>query len=95
MGYLYLNRCIARVCCKSARHWLTAAPLQLHTDNRWVWRRPAVVFQMPDTVIAYITHDDRPNISSVSSRHVASLRAGLRRVTPELTGSILGCHESL
>ena len=29
-----------------------------------MWRRPAVVFQMQaitdDTVIAYITHDDRP-----------------------------------
>jgi len=23
---LYLNRCVARVCCKSARHWLTAGP---------------------------------------------------------------------
>jgi len=50
-SYLYLNRCVAGVCCKSARHWLTAAPQQLHTDNRWVWRRPsghmtAVVFHM-------------------------------------------------
>jgi len=34
---LYLNRCVARMCCKSVRHWLTAAPQQLHTDNRWVW----------------------------------------------------------
>jgi len=24
---LHLTRCIARVCCKSARHWLTAFPL--------------------------------------------------------------------
>jgi len=24
--HLYRNRCVARVCCKSARHWLTAAP---------------------------------------------------------------------
>jgi len=23
---LYLNHCVARVCCKSARHWLTAVP---------------------------------------------------------------------
>ena len=47
---VYLNRCVARLCCKSARHWLTAATQQLHTDNRCVWRRPsghttAVVFQ--------------------------------------------------
>jgi len=53
--YIYnrFNRRVATVCCKSARHWLTAAPYQLHDDNRWVWRRPrpaghmtAVVFQM-------------------------------------------------
>ena len=24
--YLSPNRCVARVCCKWARHWLTAAP---------------------------------------------------------------------
>jgi len=23
---LHLNRCVARVCCKSAHHWLTAVP---------------------------------------------------------------------
>jgi len=46
-----------------------AAPLQLRRDDRWVWRRPAVVLQMPDTVIAYITHDDWPNISPASSPH--------------------------
>jgi len=28
-----LNRCVARVCRKSARHWLTAAPYQLHADG--------------------------------------------------------------
>jgi len=33
-----------KVCCKSARHWLTALPWQLHRDNRWMWHRPAVVF---------------------------------------------------
>jgi len=26
LAFLYVNRCVARVCCKSARHWLTAAP---------------------------------------------------------------------
>ena len=31
-----------------------------HTDNRWVWRRPAVVFQIPDTVIADIVHGIDP-----------------------------------
>ena len=64
------------VCCKSTRHWLTAVPKQLHTDYSWVCRRPAFVFQMPDTVIAYITHgnDDRPNISSASSLHGAKRR---------------------
>jgi len=30
-----------------------------------------------DTVIAYITHDDRPYISSASSRHGAKQRGGL------------------
>jgi len=30
-----------------------------------------------DTVVAYITHDDRPNISSASSRHRAKRRGGL------------------
>jgi len=29
-----LNRCVARVCCKSSCLWLTALPQQLHTDNR-------------------------------------------------------------
>jgi len=24
--YLHLNCCVARVCCKLARHWMTAAP---------------------------------------------------------------------
>jgi len=61
----------------SARHWLTAAPLQLRRDDRWVWRRPAVVLQMPDTVIAYITHDDWSNISPASSPHGAKRLGGL------------------
>jgi len=30
-----------------------------------------------DIVIAYITHDDRPNISSASSRHGTKRRGGL------------------
>ena len=36
---IYLNRGVARVCCKSVRDWLTAVHQQLHTDNRWVCRR--------------------------------------------------------
>ena len=36
---LYLNRCVARVYCKSARDWTTAAPWQLHTDGYGVGRR--------------------------------------------------------
>ena len=30
---LYLISCVARVCCKSVRRWLTSAPEQLHTDG--------------------------------------------------------------
>ena len=64
---LHLNRCVARVCCKSVCRWLTAAPYELHTvaDGRGVvqllcfGRIQAIT---ADTVIAYITHDDRPNI---------------------------------
>jgi len=39
----YLNHCVAGVCRKSARHWLTAVTRQLHTDNRRVWRPHPVV----------------------------------------------------
>jgi len=39
--------------------------------------RPAVVFQMPDTVLGYITRDDRPNILPASSQHGAKRRGGL------------------
>jgi len=65
-GYLYyLNRCVARECCKSARQWLTAALKQLHTDNRWVWRRPR--WRRPRQLLCFgcnYSHDDRPDISS-------------------------------
>ena len=33
---IYLKRCVAAVCCKSARHWMTAMPYLLHVENRWV-----------------------------------------------------------
>jgi len=47
-AYSQVNRLSQPLCCKSARHWLTAVPIA--TDNRWVWRRPsgrmaAVVFR--------------------------------------------------
>jgi len=41
------------------------SPWQLDTDHRWVWRRLCFRYMQAipaDTVIAYITHDDRPNI---------------------------------
>jgi len=50
---------------------------QRHTDNRWVWGRLTGVLQMPDTFIIYVTHDDRPNISSASGQHGAKRRGGL------------------
>ena len=37
-----------------------------------------------DTVIAYTTHEDRPNILSASSRHVAKQRCGLGSIIPVL-----------
>jgi len=73
LTYLSLNRCVTRVCCKSARHWL-AAPAQLHTCNRWVWRRSAAVQVITaGIVVAYITHDDRP-VSVKPARSEATWR---------------------
>jgi len=49
--------------------------------NRWVWCRPRQLLcfrcltLLSDT--AYIPHDDRPSISSASSRHGAKRRGGL------------------
>ena len=42
---VYGSTCTSRVslgwvCCKSARHWLTAAAQKLYTDNGWVRHRP-------------------------------------------------------
>jgi len=87
---LHLNRCVARVCCKSDRHWLSlmAARQQLHTDNRWVWRRSrpsrhdsfrCMQAIAADTVIAYITHDNRhdsvkPALSEATWRLVTFIR---------------------
>jgi len=81
---VYHNRCATRVCCKSARHWLTGAhsnSAQM-TDgcgvgNRDTWQ--LLCFRCmqaitADTVIAHITHDDRPNISLASRRHGATRR---------------------
>ena len=67
------NRCVARVCCKSARHWLTLPPTNSTqtTDGRGVGQLLCFGCMLAITahdVIAYITVDDRPNISSASSR---------------------------
>jgi len=63
--HLYLNRCVATMCCKSARHWLTALPWQLHTDIRWACRPHPVghdgVGHDNSCVSDVITHDDLPN----------------------------------
>ena len=80
------------VCCKSSRHWLTAAPYSNSTettDGRGVGHGHRDILQLlcfrcmqaitADTVFAYITHDYRPNISSSSSRHGAKRRGGLWR----------------
>ena len=83
--YLCLDRCVATVRCKSARHRLTASPQQLHTDNRWVWRLPSghkmavrcLQVITADAVIAHITHDNWPNISPASGRNGAKRRGGL------------------
>ena len=74
--YLSLHCCVARVCCKSARHRLTAAPSKSIriTDGCGIgqllcFRGMHVI--TADTVITYITHNDHPNISSASSLHGA------------------------
>ena len=78
----HLNRYVGRVCCKSARHWLTAAPTPPSnctqiTDGCGVGQLlcfRCIQAITADTVIACITHDDRPNISSASSGHGAKRR---------------------
>jgi len=83
-----------KVCCKSARHWLTALPWQLHRDNRWMWHRPAVVFQMPDT---YRLHYQRRPAQYIISAKPARSEATWRLVctgnkSPQLHGfSVLFC----
>ena len=73
----------ARMCCKSARHWLTAAP---HSNSTQITDGCGIgqllCFRCmqtitADTVIAYVTHNDRPNISSASSQHEGMRRGGL------------------
>jgi len=80
--YQSLNHCVARVCCKSARHWLTAAPSNSTQTTHACGVDQLLCFRCmqaitADTVIVYITHDDRPNISSASCRHGAKRRGGL------------------
>jgi len=72
-GNLSVNFCVARVCCKSVRHWVTAAPSNSTqitggggVDQLLCFRCMQAI--AVDTVIAYITHDDRPNVSSASSK---------------------------
>jgi len=83
-----------KVCCKSARHWLTALPWQLHRDNKWMWHRPAVVFQMPDT---YRLHYQRRPAQYIISAKPARSEATWRLVctgnkSPQLHGfSVLFC----
>jgi len=80
--YQSLNHCVARVCCKSARHWLTAAPSNSTQTTHACGVDQLLCFRCmqaitADTVIVYITHDDRPNISPASCRHGAKRRGGL------------------
>ena len=73
------------MCCKSARHRLTTAPSNSiqTTDGCGVGQLLCFtcmqVLLTADTGIAYLTHDDRPNISSASSWHGA--KRHLRRCT--------------
>jgi len=60
--HLYLNRFVARICCKSVRHWLTAAPSNsteitngCDVGQLLCFRRTQAI--LADTVIACITHD--------------------------------------
>ena len=78
---VHLNRSVPRLCCKSACRWLTAAHSNSTeiTDgcgvgHRDMWqllclRRTQAI--SADTVIAYITLDDRPNITSAWCRYAA------------------------
>jgi len=74
---------VARRCCKSARHWFATAAYSNSTqitDGCGVGQ--LLCFRCmqtitADTVIAYVTHNDRPNISSASSRYGAKRRGGL------------------
>jgi len=78
---LYRNRCVARVCCKSARDWMTAATQQRHT-HRCVWSLPsghmtAVVFQPLQCLLLLLIVDNGSDISSVLSQHGADWCRGL------------------
>ena len=65
VSYLCHNRCVARVCCKSVDHWLTAA--HAYSNSTQITDGCAIgqllCFRCmqavtADTVIAYITHEE-------------------------------------
>ena len=87
--YLYLNRLLGCVSSRSVIGWrLPSSNSTQITDgcgvgcvHRDIWQ--LLCFRcmqaiIADTVIAYITHDGRSNISSVSSRHRAKRHGGLQ-----------------
>ena len=80
------SRCVARVCWSGpVIGWrLPRSNSMQITDGCGVgqllcFRRMQAI--TAGTVIAYITHDDRSNISSASSRHAAKRRGGLNSLT--------------
>ena len=92
--HLTPNRCVARVCCKSARHWLTAAPKQLHADSG---------IGHDSCCVSDACRRDRLIVSSASSRHEAKRRRACstsnftntsRHVT-SLSAGLTSCGRSL
>jgi len=69
-GNRSLKLCVARVCCKSARPSNSTQTIDGCGVSQLLCFRCMQVITA-HTIIAYITHDDRPNISSASSRHEA------------------------
>jgi len=63
--HLCLNRCAARVCCKSVRYWLTAVPQQFHTDKRRAWRRPTGTYDSCCVSPTHHSHQPSPPHSSI------------------------------
>jgi len=75
---VYLNRGVARVCCKSAYDELMAVPISSTQITMGVvsatWQLLCFTCMQAvtaDAVIAYITHNHWPKISSASSWHAA------------------------